>query len=135
MPRRIDVELTSERNDGTWTWRVAGAREPRGVLDGTLLYAGVTVGDVVRAEAEFDLDGISVLAIIPPKETRSGGDRLELLAPANDEPLVSATLAGGRRDRGREGADRPDRPDRPDRRRDGARDRDRRPAGDRPSGG
>ena len=130
MPRRIDVELTSQRTDGTWTWRVAGAREPRGVLDGTLLYSGVKVGDVVRAEAEFDIDGVSVVAVIPPKETRSGGDRLELLAPTTDEPLVSATLAGGRRDRRR---DAPDRPDRPDRRREGGRDR--RPGGDRPPGG
>ena len=30
MPRRIDVELTSERADGTWTWRAAGAKQPKG---------------------------------------------------------------------------------------------------------
>jgi hypothetical protein len=129
MPRRIDVELTSDRGDGSWTWRVAGARQPRGVLDGALLYAGVKVGDVVRAEAEFDLDGISVLAVIPPKETRSAGDRLELLAPSGDEPLVSTTLAPRRErrsDRGpRERRDR-DRP--PEDRRRPPRER---PAGDR----
>jgi hypothetical protein len=133
MPRRIDVELTSDRGDGSWTWRVAGARQPRGVLDGALLYAGVKVGDVVRAEAEFDLDGISVLAIIPPKETRPGGDRLELLAPTGDEPLVSTTLAP-RRER------RPDRGPRDRRDRDGRDGRDRppedrrRPPRERPTG-
>ena len=54
MSRRIEVELTSERPDGSWTWRAAGAREPKGELDGTLLPAGSKVGDVLKAEAEFD---------------------------------------------------------------------------------
>ena len=39
MARRIEIELTSARPDGTWTWRAAGAREPKGVLDGKLLYS------------------------------------------------------------------------------------------------
>ena len=34
MSRRIEIELTSTRPDGSWTWRAAGAREPKGVLDG-----------------------------------------------------------------------------------------------------
>ena len=29
MSRRIDIELTSARPDGTWTWRAAGARNPK----------------------------------------------------------------------------------------------------------
>ena len=33
MPSRIEVELTSARPDGNWTWRAAGAREPRGVVE------------------------------------------------------------------------------------------------------
>jgi hypothetical protein len=123
MPRRIDVELTSDRGDGTWTWRVAGARQPRGTLDGSLLFRGAKVGDVVRAEADFDLDGISVLAVLPPKETRPEEDRLEMLAPARDEPLVQANLVGARRRRDRpEGRDRRPPRDRPGRDRDRARD-------------
>ncbi len=62
MPRRIDVELTSTRPDGTWTWRAAGARQPKGDLDGALLYPDAKVGDVVRADAEFDVDGITITA-------------------------------------------------------------------------
>ena len=31
MSRRIEVELTSSRDDGTWTWRAAGAKQPAGV--------------------------------------------------------------------------------------------------------
>ena len=46
MSRRIEVELTSQRDDGTWTWRAAGAKQPKGSLDGTLLYDGASVGDV-----------------------------------------------------------------------------------------
>ena len=67
MARRMDIELTSSRDDGTWTWRAAGAKEPRGVVDEKLLGAGAHVGDVLRVEAEFGLDGISVTAVLPPK--------------------------------------------------------------------
>ena len=34
VSRRIEIELTSARDDGSWTWRAAGAREPRGVRRG-----------------------------------------------------------------------------------------------------
>ena len=40
MSRRIEVELTSARPDGSWTWRAAGAREPRGVIEGELAASG-----------------------------------------------------------------------------------------------
>ena len=40
MSRRIDIELTSARPDGTWTWRAAGAQEPKGVLEGSILPGG-----------------------------------------------------------------------------------------------
>jgi hypothetical protein len=67
MPRRIEVELTSARDDGTWTWRAAGARQPKGSLEGSLLYAGAKVGDVVRADADFDIDGITIISVLPPR--------------------------------------------------------------------
>ena len=54
MSHRIDIELTSA-NDGVWTWRAAGARQPKGTLDPGTLYEGARVGDVVRAEAEREL--------------------------------------------------------------------------------
>src|SRR5580765_7307175 len=71
MGRRIDLELTSERDDGTWTWRAAGAKQPKGVLDAAILYPGARVGDVVRAEAEFEIDRILVTSVVPPKSARS----------------------------------------------------------------
>ncbi|MGI9034142.1 MAG: hypothetical protein ACR2HY_10820, partial [Acidimicrobiales bacterium] len=67
MPR-IDIELTSSQPDGTWTWRAAGARQPKGVLDGSLLDAGARAGGVPRAECGVDLDGTRVASFLasPP---------------------------------------------------------------------
>ncbi len=65
--RRIEIELTSARPDGTWTWRAAGAREPKGVLDGAVLPEVPPWAMWLRAEAEADLDGLSILSVTPPK--------------------------------------------------------------------
>ncbi len=99
MPRRIDIELTSVRDDGTWTWRAAGAKEPRGTVPADLLPSGSKSGDVLRVDAEFFVDGIQITAVVPAKGVRKEPDRLELLAPAAaDEPLVTTTLATRARD-------------------------------------
>ncbi|MEN3272429.1 MAG: hypothetical protein V7636_1190 [Actinomycetota bacterium] len=141
MPRRIDVELTSARPDGTWTWRAAGAREPRGELDGGLLPSSAKVGDVLRAEAEFDIDGITVTSVTSPKAAEKPTvERLEIIGPQREFTPVTSTLVGrgdrDRRDRDRgPRRDRGDRPDRPDRdRRDRPRRSDRpdRPDRERP---
>ncbi len=105
MSRRIEVELTSTREDGTWTWRAAGAKQPKGELDGGLLYSGAKVGDVVRADADFLIDGIVVTAVLPPRGARKEPERIEVLgSPRKDDQLVTTTLApkgrGDRRDRG-----------------------------------
>ncbi|MDA8033056.1 MAG: hypothetical protein M0T71_02630, partial [Actinomycetota bacterium] len=78
MARRIDIELTSSREDGTWTWRAAGAREPRGLVDAKLLSPTAHVGDVLRVEAELGLDGITVLSVLPAKERSSRGPTIEI---------------------------------------------------------
>jgi hypothetical protein len=116
MSRRIDVELTSARDDGTWTWRAAGAREPKGTLESSLLYEGAKVGDVVRAEADFDIDGITILTILPPKKKEeSGPARIEILGPQREfKPVTSTWTPKSERPRP-ERRDRPDRPDRPPR--------------------
>jgi len=112
MTRRIDIELTSSRDDGIWTWRAPGARQPRGTLEGTLLPEGVKVGDVVRAEAEFDLDGIVVTSVQAPKGDGRADKaaRIEIIGSGRDSAPggVSVVLVpGGRR---READDRGDRP-------------------------
>lgn len=118
MPRRIDVELTSAREDGSFTWRAAGAKKPKGVVGGSLLYGGAKVGDVVRAEADFDIEGITIVSVVPPPQaaTRSEPARIELVGTGRDEPGVtsSASSRGRDGDRGdrREGERRGPRPER-----------------------
>ncbi|MCP3987918.1 MAG: hypothetical protein GY724_02505, partial [Actinomycetia bacterium] len=115
MGRRIEVELTSTRDDGSWTWRAAGARQPKGELPGTLLYDGAQVGDIVKAEAEFHVDGIEITEVFAPKMKKERTDLLELKTRQfRDEELVTTQRVsrgddrrGGRRggqgreDRGR----------------------------------
>ena len=68
MARRIEIELTSKLDDGRFTWRAAGAREPRGTLVADLVPSSVKIGEVLRAEVESGLDGVDVLSIVPRKE-------------------------------------------------------------------
>jgi hypothetical protein len=118
MGRRIEVELTSTREDGSWTWRAAGAKQPKGDVDGSLLYEGAKVGDVVKAEAEFHLDGIEITEVLAPKSKKERTDLLEMKSrPLRDDELVT-TQRVSRRDRGDRDRDR-------DRDRRGRRDRDR----------
>ncbi len=113
MSRKIDIELTSVRGDGTWTWRVAGAKQPRGVLDGGLLPAGANVGDVLRAEAEFELEGTTITAVAQPPTKRPDPDRLQLLADSG--PFEGVTTSLVPKNGGRARRDRDDRGPRPDR--------------------
>jgi hypothetical protein len=107
----MDIELTSAQPDGTWTWRAAGAKQPRGTLDGALLPEGARVGDVLRAEAEVILDGISVLSVHAPRaNSRPEPKRIALLGAERPEgPPVLVTLAG-RHPTGRRPPIRRDRP-------------------------
>jgi hypothetical protein len=101
MARRIDIELTSKRPDGTWTWRAAGARQPRGEVAGELVPGEAKVGDVLRAEAEFELEGIVVTALAAPKAASRVEDpgRIEVVGPRRGAPGVSVSMAPGRRRR------------------------------------
>src|SRR5947207_6301149 len=121
MSRRIEIELTSARDDGTWTWRAAGARQPKGVLNGELLYPEAKAGDVVKAEAEFEIDGITITSVLPPREKRQEPERLEITGPQrSSQPLVTSSLVPKReRRRERDGERRP------------RRDTERRPRSDR----
>lgn len=118
MSRRIEVELTSARDDGSWTWRAAGAREPRGVVGTDLVPTGAKVGDVMRADADFDLDGVTILSIVQKQDKkRNEAERIEIIGPPRrDDQLVTSTLTsrpkGDRRD-SRDRGERGERPDRP----------------------
>ncbi len=93
MSRRIDVELTSARDDGTYTWRAAGAKEPKGVLDADLLYPGAKIGDVVRVEADFEIEGITITSILPAKDKKRGElpGRLEIIGSGREQGLSGVT--------------------------------------------
>ena len=106
VARRLDIELTSDRGDGQWTWRAAGAKQPKGTLDGSLLPAGTSVGDVVKVEADADLDGLTVTTVFAPKGARKEAETLEVLGSGREEPLVTQVLAPKGRGRGRDGDDR-----------------------------
>ena len=116
MPTRIDIELTSVSGDGSWTWRAAGAREPKGILDGSILPAGAAVGDQLRAESEHDVEGIRILSIVPPKQKGGRNDVLELLPSTDFEPVTQQRTGRERHEpsrsrprRGRDGDERDDR--------------------------
>lgn len=118
MSRRIEIELTSHRTDGTWTWRAAGAREPKGVLDAALVPSAANVNDVLRAEVETDLDGTRVLVILPPKQKNERTGLLQMLPSEKPfEPVTQKLAAKGSR-----GGDRR-KPRKDTRRPDGGRDR------------
>lgn len=136
MASRIELELTSDRGDGTWTWRAAGAKHPKGVLDASLLPDSASVGDVLRAETEIGMDGIDVISVTAPKGRKARPETLEILGPPRSEQLVTTQLApkgrGGRGGGRGRGGDRGDRGDRGGRGRGGDRGGDR---GDRRGGG
>lgn len=102
VARRLDIELTSDRGDGRWTWRAAGAKMPKGVVEGSLLPSGSLVGDIVKVEAEADLEGLTITTVFAPKGPRKEAERLELLGSGRDEPLVTQVLASKGRGRGRD---------------------------------
>ncbi len=141
MSRRIEIEITSLSGEVA-TWRAAGAKLPKGVLNAALVPGGAVVGNVYRADVEQYMEGMEVLSVMAPK-TASPLDphheRIERIPSAKQGPDVVVTYApkgrgGSRREGGRDGdrdtrspsreggpgrrdgsASRPDRPDRGER--------------------
>lgn len=119
MSRRIEIELTSKRPDGTWTWRAAGAREPKGVVEADVVPNGALVNETLRAEIETDLDGSRVLTMTSLKAKVARVGMLDLIPSEKKfEPVTSVLQKksgrsdGPRRDRA-DGAPDRDRPSRP----------------------
>ena len=102
MSRFTDIELTSQAADGSWTWRAAGARQPRGTVPSDLVPSGGRVGEIVRAELESGLDGVEVISIVAPKAQRRAGEgiqRIEVLGGARDPSQVSSSRSPAGPDR------------------------------------
>ena len=109
MSRRIEIELTSH-TDGAWTWRAAGARQPRGALDGASCPGTPRSGDVLRAEVESGIEGIEVVEVLAPKTKDSDEkkvERIEVIGAPRRGPDVSVILAPGSRRRRDDGDRRP----------------------------
>ncbi|HEY7931279.1 MAG TPA: hypothetical protein VIC81_03345 [Acidimicrobiales bacterium] len=112
MSRRIDIEITS-LNGELATWRAAGAKLPKGVLQAALVPGGPVVGHVYRADVEQYMEGIEVLSVAPPKAASPldpRNERLELKPTPAKGPDVIVTYApkgrGARRDGERRDGDR-----------------------------
>lgn len=109
MATRIEIEVTSDRGDGTFTWRAAGAKQPKGVLAGSLLPSGASVGDVLRADAEFTVDGPEIISLTAPKAPKVDTiERIEVVGTQQQTEAVTTQLAkkggrGGNRRGGRDG--------------------------------
>ena len=99
MSKRIDIELTSNRGDGTWTWRAAGAKTPKGTLNGSILDAGAKTGDTLKVEAEFDLDGVEILSLVKTKEKAVRGNLLQIIGSEKEFQPVTQKLADKSKDR------------------------------------
>ncbi len=98
MSRRIDIELTSQTGDGSWTWRAAGARQPKGTVGAALVPAGEKVGAVLRADVDVGLEGIEILALTAAKPARSpekNEGRIEVKGTPKRAPDVAVILAPG----------------------------------------
>ncbi len=123
MSRRIEIELTSNRDDATFTWRAAGARQPKGDVAVAILPDGAAVGDRFRVELETGLDGHEILAVVPDRAPRKDTNRLELIGrEISDDELVTSRLAPkskGRRRGDKRDRHRGDRRDQRGQRRDG----------------
>ncbi|MFV1990188.1 MAG: hypothetical protein ACC652_05560 [Acidimicrobiales bacterium] len=108
MPRRIDIELTSKRDESTWTWRAAGAKQPKGTLDSSLLPEGSGVGDVLKVDVETDVDGILVVGVGSSRARKSGPETIEIIGSGRSEGGVTTNYVerkgkGGRDGRGGKG--------------------------------
>ncbi len=92
MSSRIEIELTSEIDADLFTWRALGAREPKGTIIKSLLPTDVSIGDTFRVEADFLIDGIEIIRVLPKREERKEQETLEILGSGNEKYGVTTQL-------------------------------------------
>ena len=96
VSRRIEIELTSLRPDGSWTWRAAGARKPKGEVSGDLVPDTASIGTVLKAEADGGLDGLEIIAVSAPRVRATPSDRLELIGGSDGPPVTTRLVRKSR---------------------------------------
>ena len=77
---KIDVEITSQRENGDWTWRAVGAREPKGTIENALLPDDVKVGAKFSVVTEHSLDGLVIKKVLNKKQASEKGKTLETVS-------------------------------------------------------
>ncbi len=92
MANHIEIEITSKRNDGSFTWRAKGAKEPRGVVDPNIVGSDAVVGEVFKAEFESWLDGVQIVSAIKSSKKIESLSDIEILGPRQFKAGVTATL-------------------------------------------
>ena len=100
MAHRISIELTSNRGDGSWTWRAAGAREPRGIVAGELLPEGANVNSVFTAEIETGLGVANILSVfeeVDLRNSRPQTETIEVVGTKRSEPDMLTNYKGNTR--------------------------------------
>ena len=92
MTNRLDIEITSQSDDSFYTWRSAGAKEPKGTIKASLLPSGVNIGDVLRVEADFMIDGIEITSVLPSKSKKVEPEFLEIIGSGKESLGVTTSL-------------------------------------------
>jgi len=92
MSSRIEIEITSQIDDQQYTWRALGAREPKGTINKSLLPAKTKIGDDFKVEADFLIDGIEILRVLPKRDERKGQETIEVLGSGNENYGVTTQL-------------------------------------------
>ncbi|MDG2352620.1 MAG: hypothetical protein P8L35_07420 [Acidimicrobiales bacterium] len=90
---KIDVVITSQRENGDWTWRAVGAREPKGTVEASLLPDNLSIGAKFSVETEHFLDGVVVTKVFDQKQSSEKGETLEILGSGKQTDLVTTQLA------------------------------------------
>ncbi len=127
MARRLDIEITSVRDDATFTWRAAGAKAPKGIGSQSVLPSGAKVGDVLRADVETTVDGIDILSLSAPKVRERRAEVLQLLGSDKEFVPVTQVSTAPKRSRDDRRGDRRGSRDRKGRERSGDKRDDSRP--------
>ena len=97
MSSRIEIEITSKADPKVFTWRALGAREPKGTINSEILPADTKVGDSFRVEADFLIDGIDILRVLPKRDERKLPETLEVIGSGVDKTGVTTSLVKKKR--------------------------------------
>ncbi len=76
--KKIQIELTSRQGDN-WTWRKAGAKQPKGEIAESMLPSGSNLGDEIWVEIASNIDGIYVESVLPSPKTDQQGKNVQTL--------------------------------------------------------